>query len=147
MQTSKQMRPLNWCYVFCIFAVLGTAVAYAVFGPAPASISGCLIAGIATGFAGIISWALICGVTRIPDRVIACCAGIVTGVLLHPIYFFLTSGLEGLFLSLKDLILGSCFSLLVIGIITIPAGIFASMLIREILEINSPTISTDETDL
>lgn len=112
---------------FCVFGGLGFAVAGLVFAHAPNWGWGCIVAAAATGFGGAIAWPLSCGRRSRPQWRRAVFAGGLTGILLHPFYWLIAGALSGEGLTPRQVVESSLFSLLVVGVITIPVGVLAGL--------------------
>lgn len=115
--------------VFVVYSLLGFATAAIVFAHAPARWSGSIVVAAAAGLAGVAGWAVVCGRCCRPAWR-AVLAGISGGVLVHPIYFLLVSIPCGGLLTLTELLQGTVFGLVVLGIITLPAGAVGALVSR-----------------
>lgn len=120
---------------FGVFCGIGFAVAGLVFANAPNRWGGCFTAAAATGLGGAISWPLTCGRRTRPQWRRAVLAGGLTGILLHPFYWLIAGALSGEGLSPRQLVGSSLFSLLVVGVITVPAGALAGLCCRGVASI------------
>jgi hypothetical protein len=110
-----------------VFALLGFAVAGVVFAGAPRWWTGTATAAVAAGLGGASAWPLVCGRTARPPWWRAGVAGAVAGVLLHPYYWLLAGVGSGEVPTLAMVVEGSLLSLLVVGVITVPAGAAAGL--------------------
>jgi hypothetical protein len=124
--------------VLGVFTALGFATCVLVFWAAPAQWPGLVLAASAAGLGGATGWAAVCGRLSQPAWWRAALAGALGGVLLHPYLFLLVGCLSGEFLSPSDLLKGCLFSLLVVGVITVPMGILAALCCRALSLLRTP---------
>jgi hypothetical protein len=116
-----------------VFVILGFTAALALFWRAPKVFEGSIVAALAAGLCGLLGWAALCSGTTLPAWWRVILAGVLVGIMIHPVYFLTESFVQADFLSPGDLFIGSLFSLIVAGIITIPAGIVAAALSRALI--------------
>ncbi len=81
--------------VAAVFVVLEFAIATVVFSGAPRRWSGSLVVALATGVGGVLSWGIVCGRRPDPAWWRATLAGMVGGVVLHPVYWLLEIWMQG----------------------------------------------------
>jgi len=139
----NRARSIHLCFVLGMFAAVGfgTATLTTRYGMAPDGPSGWpkdLLAGFATGLAGLTAWRLICGRSSRPAWSAAIGAGIFSGILFHPYYHFMAAWLAGLWrwppALLMASLFGSLIGLVAAGIITIPAGVVAAIACRTLAD-------------
>jgi hypothetical protein len=117
-------------FAFGVFAVLGFAIAGLVFAQAPNWWSGSALTAVAAGLGGASAWLLVCGRAPRPAWWRAGVAGALAGVLLHPYYWLIAFSLTLELPSIANLLQGILFSLSVVGVITVPAGVLAGLSCR-----------------
>lgn len=115
---------------FVVFSLVGFAVAGIVFAQAPNWWLGSAVAAVAAGLGGASAWLPVCGRAPRPAWWRAGVAGAFAGVLLHPYYWLISFTLSGDLPSAADLLHGVVFSLLAVGLITVPAGMVAGLSCR-----------------
>ena len=116
--------------VSAIFTLLGFCTSIVVFWNAPRFWSGSAQSGLAAGIAGGMVWMLLCGNRSRPAYWRTILAGMLAGVILHPIYVLLISCFAGEWVAPADLIVGSMFLLLIGGVIAVPSGVLAALACR-----------------
>ena len=109
-----------------IFALVGFAAAVALFWQAPRIWEGSIVAGLAAGTGGFLGWTALCAGWAKPAWWRSLLAGVVAGIAVHPLYFFFLCALQRNWMAPSDFLIGSMFSLLVAGVITIPAGVVSA---------------------
>jgi hypothetical protein len=136
---STQQRAMQTVLVPGVFTVLAFFTSIVVFDQAPNRWSGSVAPAGAAGIGGLIAWAAICGRTSRPGWGQAAAAGALAGVLLHPCFWLLGAMQAGQLICISDLVRGSMLSLLVVGIITVPAGVVAGLCCRLLIGVGFAT--------
>ena len=117
-------------FVFGVFAVSGFVTSAVVFAKAPNLWLGSAGAAVAAGLGGATGWAVTCGRLPRPAWWRVAIAGGLGGVFLHPYFWFLGGCLSGRLPTMSEVLTGTQLSLMIVGIITIPAGVAASLCCR-----------------
>jgi hypothetical protein len=116
--------------VFCVFTPIAFAVSAYLFSNDQGVWLGAGVTGISAGLGGAMGWAIACGRLARPAWWRVVVSGILAGLLVHPWFNFLGACISSQPISLRVLLTGSFFTLLVMGVLTLPAGVFAALCCR-----------------
>jgi hypothetical protein len=124
--------------VFCVFAPIAFAVSANWFSNAEGVwlMDGegvwlrAGVAGVSAGLGGAIGWAVACGRLARPAWGRVVISGMLAGLLVHPLYNFLVACISMEPISLGNVFSNSLFTVLVLGVVTLPAGVFAALCCR-----------------
>jgi hypothetical protein len=116
--------------VFCVFTPIAFVVGAYLFSDAPGFWLAAGVTGISAGLGGAMGWAIACGRLARPAWWRVLISGILAGLLVHPWFLFLGACISFQPISFRDLLTGWLFSLLVMGVVTLPAGVLAALCCR-----------------
>src|SRR5262249_36011361 len=118
-----------------------------LFWEAPAWWPWIIVAALAAGLGGATGWVAVGGRLSRPAWWRAALAGALGGGVVHPYYWVLVGCASGELFSPSDFLNGCLLSLMVMGIVTVPAGIFAALRCRALGRLNPSSQPTPNESL